>query len=370
MSEASSMHFYLVGGAVRDRLLKRPVKDRDWVVTGATPKQLIQLGYKPVGKDFPVFLHPETGEEYALARTERKTAKGYHGFQFYAEPNVTLKDDLIRRDLTINALAQDQQGKVIDYYGGLGDLESRTLRHVSPAFAEDPVRILRVARFAARYHHLGFCVATETMQLMRDMVEQGEADELTAERVWQELHSALGESNPEVFINVLHESHALNTLFPEFYYKNEALSCFTTACQQHQEPIIRFVALVKAFIPSKNPQLIQTFCQRLRSPKEYQQLATLSGQYCEVIQSIKAATSQGILQLFTQTDAFRRPERFKQLITACNIDPIRTKLLQHLLEECLAYPIQSIIKQGFRGAAIKEQLHYQYEKIINNKRHN
>jgi len=206
---------YLVGGAVRDKLLGRTVRERDWVVVGATPEQMKALGYRQVGRDFPVFLHPETHEEYALARTERKTAPGYRGFEVHAAPEVTLEEDLQRRDLTINALAEDETGEIIDYHGGLDDLDKRLLRHVSPAFAEDPVRILRVARFAARYAHLGFRVADETIGLMRRMVEDGEADALVPERIWQELEKALGERSPAVFFEVLRDCGALKVIFPE-----------------------------------------------------------------------------------------------------------------------------------------------------------
>ncbi len=209
------MEIYLVGGAVRDGLLGLPVEERDWVVVGATPNELLARGFRPVGKDFPVFLHPHTHEEYALARTERKTAPGYHGFSFHAAPDVTLADDLRRRDLTINAMARDPDGRLIDLYHGRRDLEARWLRHVSPAFAEDPVRILRLARFSARYAPLGFRVAPETMELMRAMVAGGEADSLAPERVWAETVRALGEPSPGRFIEILRECGALARIFPE-----------------------------------------------------------------------------------------------------------------------------------------------------------
>src|SRR5688572_12134641 len=205
----SALEVYLVGGAVRDRLLGRPVKDRDHVVVGATPARMQALGYRPVGKDFPVFLHPQTQEEYALARTERKTAPGYTGFQFYAAPDVSLEQDLVRRDLTINAMAEDQHGNLIDPYHGREDLDKRVLRHVSLAFAEDPVRILRVARFAARFHRLGFSVAPETLDLMRNMVDAGEVDHLVPERVWKEMNRALLEKTPHVFFTTLRDCGAL-----------------------------------------------------------------------------------------------------------------------------------------------------------------
>ena len=209
------MQIYLVGGAVRDKLLKRPFHERDWVVVGATPEAMLSLGYRQVGKDFPVFLHPESHEEYALARTERKMAPGYYGFNVHATPDVTLEEDLLRRDLTINAMAEQHDGTLVDPFNGQQDIKDRVLRHVSPAFSEDPVRILRLARFAARFAHLGFTIAEETMMLMREMVESGEVDALVAERVWAELDKALGEQSPSRFFEVLRECGALARLFPE-----------------------------------------------------------------------------------------------------------------------------------------------------------
>jgi len=209
------MHIYKVGGAVRDRLLGRPVTEIDWVVVGATAEAMLEQGYRPVGADFPVFLHPQSGEEYALARTERKSGRGYGGFTFHASPEVTLEEDLIRRDLTINAIAEDQQGNLIDPYGGQRDLQARQLRHVSPAFAEDPLRVLRVARFAARYAPLGFSVAPETLELMHQLAESGELDALTPERSWKEISRALMEPRPDVFIQVLRDCGALTAMLPE-----------------------------------------------------------------------------------------------------------------------------------------------------------
>ena len=232
------MEIYLVGGAVRDELLGRPVKERDWVVVGATPEQMLAQGFKQVGKDFPVFLHPESSEEYALARTERKTAPGYHGFEVHAEPEVTLEQDLLRRDLTINALAKDHTGDIIDPYGGLNDLENRVLRHVSDAFAEDPVRILRTARFAARYDHLGFNVAEETNALMQTMADNGEADALVAERVWQELVKTLDEKRPSRFFETLRECGALKIVFLR-----------STACSAYRNRKSTTRRLIPASIP-------------------------------------------------------------------------------------------------------------------------
>lgn len=376
------MKFYLVGGAIRDRLLNRPVKDRDWVVTGATPQQLIELGFKPVGKDFPVFLHPDTHEEYALARTERKTSKGYHGFEFYTDPSVSLKDDLARRDLTINALAEDKEGNIIDYYQGLNDLENKLLRHVSPAFAEDPVRILRVARFAARYHHLGFTVAPNTQQLMQSMVMAGEANALVAERIWQELASALNEKNPEIFLTVLKNSQALPILFPEFDLSLANLTMFAKACQLNNDPIIRFTLMLKKLLLPKmvnNLSDSQHLYERLRLPKAYQQLAILLLSYSETIHRVESLTNEQILQLLLDTDAFRRPERFKQLLTACQLDYSSNNLLSEssypaitflndVLSNCQTINIQTIVKRGFTGIAIKEELHKQYQGVIENTR--
>lgn len=254
------MKTYLVGGAVRDSLLGYPIHERDWVVVGATPEQLLEQGYRQVGRDFPVFLHPSTGEEYALARTERKSAPGYYGFQCRFDPSVSLQDDLLRRDLTINAMAVDAEGELIDPYHGQADLQAKLLRHISPAFAEDPVRILRVARFAARYHHLGFKLAEETRQLMYSMVKKGELAYLVAERVWQEWQRSLQEKNPEIFITILRACGALKIVLPELdclfgipnprHYHPEVDSgvhsllslqaCVTMTC----DPMLRFAALV------------------------------------------------------------------------------------------------------------------------------
>ena len=300
----SDIRTYLVGGAVRDRLLGLPVKDRDWVVTGATPAELLQQGFKTVGSDFPVFLHPHTGEEYALARTERKTAKGYHGFHFHAAPEVTLEADLARRDLTINAMAQDDAGNLIDPYGGQADLQQRLLRHVSAAFAEDPVRILRVARFAARFAPLGFQVAADTQQLMREMVAAGEVDALVPERVWQETVKALAEPAPERFFEVLRECGALRVLFPELdrlfgvpqpAQHHPEIDCgihtllvLQRAVQLSDAPEVRFAAIThdlgKGLTPADilpshhgheqlSRQLTTQLCERLKIPTRFRELA-------------------------------------------------------------------------------------------------
>ena len=345
------METYLVGGAVRDQLLGLPVHERDWVVTNATPEQMLTQGYTPVGKDFPVFLHPETHEEYALARTERKTAPGYHGFIFHADPSVTLEQDLYRRDLTINAIAQDSNGKLFDPYGGQKDLQQKILRHVSPAFTEDPVRILRLARFAARFHHLGFSIADETLALMRNMVTSGEVSALTAERVWRECERALGERNPQVFFAVLRQYGALAVIFPEV----DALFGVPQSPQHHPEidtgihtlmaleqcakltdnTQARFATLChdlgKALTPTnvlprhighegKSKPLVLALCERLGAPTEYRDLAVLTAVYhthCHRALTLRATT---LLELFENLDLFRRPQRLEPFLMACEAD--------------------------------------------------
>lgn len=395
----NQLQYYLVGGAVRDRLLGRPIKDRDWVVTGATPAEMQALGFRAVGKDFPVFLHPETHEEYALARTERKTAKGYHGFEFYTDPNTTLIEDLQRRDLTINALAETAAGEIIDPYGGQADLEQRVLRHVSAAFAEDPVRILRVARFHARYAHYGFTVATETLELMRSMVEAGEADSLVAERVWQELEQALKEPNPECFIQTLRACGALKVLFPEL----ERLFGIPQSAQHHPEidtgthtlmvlqratqlsnsTVIRFAALThdlgKGLTPTdilpshhgheeRSYDLVRELCQRYHAPKDFQQLAELNARYHTHIHRAFEQQAKTCLTVLEVCDAFRKPERFEALLIACQADSQgrlgfeqrpypQADFFRAVLQACQAVNVQTIIQQGYQGAQIRERLH-------------
>jgi tRNA nucleotidyltransferase (CCA-adding enzyme) len=302
-----NMEIYMVGGAVRDRLLGRPVVDRDWVVVGATPEMMLAQGFKPVGKDFPVFLHPRTHEEYALARTERKTAPGYHGFSFHAAPDVTLEQDLARRDLTINAMAQTADGCIIDPYNGRADLAAHLLRHVSPAFSEDPVRILRIARFAARF---GFSIAQETLQLMCRMVNDGEVDELVPERVWQEMSKALMTDNPALPFRTLRQCHALEHLLPEL----EQL--FTGAEGSHgknpgENALYR---LTKA--AGSRLSLPQRFAALLAGlkPGDCRDLARLAVQFSGNIAGASTLNAEEILELLRQTDALRRPERFRQLL--------------------------------------------------------
>ncbi|MCP1376109.1 multifunctional CCA addition/repair protein [Dyella lutea] len=372
------MRIYLVGGAVRDQLLGRPVVDRDHVVVGARPDELVALGYRPVGKDFPVFLHPDSGEEYALARTERKTGRGYHGFAFHADPEVTLEEDLARRDLTINAIARDEAGTLVDPYGGRQDIEARVLRHVSLAFVEDPVRLLRVARFAARFAPLGFTVATETMALMRQMVANGEVDHLVPERVWAETRRALAEARPSAFLRVLRESGALAILFPEV----DALYGVPQRPEFHPEidtgthmelvldaaatiatgdDLVGYCALChdlgKALTPTEalprhighehaGVPLVRALSARLKVPTEH---ATLAEHVCREhlnahrALELKPAT---VLRLLTALDALRRPERLETFLAACWAD--KRGRLGH---EDDPYPAGDYLRQARAAAA-------------------
>jgi len=340
---------YIVGGAVRDELLGRPSADRDYVVVGATPETMLAAGFRAVGKDFPVFLHPQTHEEYALARTERKSGHGYHGFTFHAAPDVTLEQDLARRDLTINAMARGEDGDLVDPFGGRRDLEAKILRHVGPAFAEDPVRILRLARFAARFDD--FTVAPETLALMRGMVDCGEADHLVAERVWQELAKGLSEAKPSRMFEVLRDCGALARLLPEV----EALFGVPQRADYHPEidagvhtmmvidqsarhgfPLpVRFAALThdlgKATTPAdilprhlgheqRSATLVEALCARLRVPNDCRDLALIMARHHGAVHRAAELRPAAVVELFEKTDALRRPERFRQLLDACLCD--------------------------------------------------
>ena len=345
------MNIYLVGGAVRDKLLGLPVQDRDYVVVGSTPEEMVARGFKPVGSDFPVFLHPQTKEEYALARTERKSGHGYKGFKVYAAPDVTLEDDLRRRDLTINAMAEDESGQLFDPFNGAEDLRNGVLRHVSPAFAEDPVRILRVARFAARFAKWGFHVAHATNQLMREMVESGEADHLVAERVWTELERALKEDRPSRFFETLRGCAALARLFPEIdalfgvpqpekHHPEvdtgvHVMLVLDAAAKLSPDTRVRFAALMHDLGKGNTPreewpqhigheergvELVKSFCQRLRVPNEHRDLAVLTARYhahCHRIAELRPAT---VVDTLEALDGFRRPERIGQFVLACEAD--------------------------------------------------
>jgi tRNA nucleotidyltransferase (CCA-adding enzyme) len=345
------MEVYLVGGAVRDRLLGRPVHERDWVVVGARPEELERDGYTSVGREFPVFLHPQTHEEYALARLERKVAPGYRGFTTEFSPNVTLEEDLKRRDLTINAMAESSSGEIIDPYGGQRDLEGRLLRHVSDAFVEDPVRILRVARFAARYADLNFRVAEETRELMTRMTASGEIDALVAERVWQETERALGEARPDVYFETLRNCSALRVIFPEI----DALFGVPQPAKWHPEidtgvhvmlviryaasigasTAVRYAALThdlgkaltpKDILPSHRGHeeagvaLVEALSDRLKVPTGYRELAVLTCRHHALVHKAAELRPNTILSLLETADAFRRPERFAELLLACESD--------------------------------------------------
>ncbi|HEU0277004.1 MAG TPA: multifunctional CCA addition/repair protein [Rhodanobacteraceae bacterium] len=370
---------YLVGGAVRDELLGRPPGDRDFVVVGAAPADLLAQGYKSVGKDFPVFLHPVTGEEYALARTERKTGPGYHGFAFHAAPDVTLEQDLARRDLTINAIARDATGALIDPYGGERDLHDRILRHVSPAFAEDPVRILRAARFLARFAPLGFRIAAETLALMRAMVEAGEVAHLVPERVWAETRKALAEPAPEAFVRTLRECGALAVLFPEvdalYGVPQPPQHHPEIDCGRHLELVLAQIARIapgddlagfcalthdlgKALTPAadlprhvghehRGLAPIQALCARLKVPTEHAALAALTCRHhldCHRALELKPAT---LLRLIEAFDAFRRPARLEPFLATCTAD--KRGRLDHADD---AYPQADFVRAA-RAAAAK-----------------
>ena len=349
------MNIYVVGGAIRDELLGVPVQDRDYVVVGATPEQMVAQGYRPVGKDFPVFLHPQTHEEYALARTERKTAAGYHGFQFFYAPDVTLEEDLARRDLTINAMARQLQpdgtltGPVIDPFDGQADLQARVFRHVSDAFLEDPVRILRVARFAARF--TDFTVAQETQVLMRKMVSAGEVDALVPERVWQELSRGLMEARPSRMFEVLRECGALVRILPEIdalwgvpqradYHPEvdtgvHVMMVVDHAAAQGYALAVRFAALThdlgKATTPEdvlprhighegRSVDLLKPLCERLRVPNECRDLAVLVAREHGNIHRVMDTGAAGVVRLFERCDALRKPARFAEALQACEAD--------------------------------------------------
>lgn len=345
------MQTYLVGGAVRDKLLGLPVKDRDWVVVGATQKQMLDAGFNQVGKGFPVFLHPESKQEYALARIERKTAPGHGGFEFDASASVTLEEDLLRRDLTINAIAETEDGKLIDPYGGCQDIEQRILRHVSPAFREDPLRVLRVARFAARFAHMGFTVAPETLQLMQDIVDSGELQTLVKERIWQEIEKALAASAPQVFIEVLRSANALAIILPEIdnlfgvpqpekYHPEidtgvHILLCLEQAVKLSDDTAVRYAVLVhdvgKAITDRSNwpshyghetlgLRLLKAINSRLRVPNEYSQLAALVCEHHTKLHRVRELRPNTLLGLLESLDAFRRPERLQKFLIACEAD--------------------------------------------------
>ncbi|HGJ5873897.1 MULTISPECIES: multifunctional CCA addition/repair protein [Arsenophonus] len=392
------MQIYLVGGAVRDQLLGLPVSDRDWVVVGATPDDLIKLGFQQVGKDFPVFLHPKTREEYALARTERKTGVGYTGFSCHAAPDVTIEEDLLRRDLTINAIAQTEDGKLIDPFQGEQDIKNRLLRHVSTAFAEDPLRILRVARFAARLAKQKFTIANETQSLMKKMVSNHEISTISAERVWSETEKALQSSAPETYFHVLRDCGALAILFPEI----NQLFGIPSATESHAEMDTgihtlltlkmaasltdnietRFAALCHDFGKALTPPeqwpahgdhaikaipLIEAMCNRLRIPSRIKELAKLVARFHQQIHQINQLQPESVINLFNQLDSWRKPERINQLVIACEADARSWLEREHITYPQAKFVIEAfetvqkvssknLIEQGIKGIAIRDEL--------------
>ena len=392
------MKTYLVGGAVRDGLLQLPLKDKDWVVVGATPEQMLAQGYTQVGRDFPVFLHPNTHQEYALARTERKNGNGYTGFVCYSAPDVTLEQDLARRDLTINAIAQDADGQYYDPYHGREDLEKRILRHVSAAFSEDPLRVLRVARFAARFAHLGFQIAPETLALMRNIAQSGELQHLTAERVWKETEKALLSQSPQVFFQVLRDCDALAVLFPELnnLYGVPApekwhpeidsgvhvLMALQIAAQLSPELDIRFATLFhdvgKALTPKEKwpshhghgpagVPLVAALCERLRVPTQVRDLALLVTEFHDVIHGVQNCSAEALVALFDRIDAWRKPQRVEQL-ALCSEADARGRLgwedntypqgitLRQAFSTVSAVSTKEVVAAGFKGAEIRQEL--------------
>ncbi|AIY64691.1 tRNA nucleotidyltransferase [Pseudoalteromonas piratica] len=354
------MKVYLVGGAVRDKLLKRTIKECDYVVVGSTPSELISLGYQQVGNDFPVFLHPITKDEYALARTERKSGQGYTGFICDFTPTVTLEEDLVRRDLTVNAMAEDENGNIIDPFNGKADLDNKLLRHVSDAFSEDPLRILRVARFAARYHYLGFSIAAETMLLMQEMVAQGEINTLTKERIWLEIEKSLEDGAINVFTDVLAEINALPIILPPLTnhwsaQHSQQLAMLLTNLDGENQQLIAFCLWLKEIKPTE----IKALSESLRLPNNYIDALNLFTTFYPTFKR-NLATEEQVLALFNQADVWRRPERLNLFIETFSVlskeHAAFAKKLKNAAKKATMVDVQVIIKQGFKGAEIKQQL--------------
>ena len=400
------MQIYLVGGAVRDKLLNFPVVEKDWVVIGSTPQEMLAKGYQQVGKDFPVFLHPKTKDEYALARTERKSGKGYYGFEVYADKDVTLEQDLIRRDLTINAIAMDVDGNIFDPYHGQADLKAKILRHVSPAFSEDPLRVLRVARFAARYAHLGFRLAPETLELMQQIAASGELQLLAAERVWKETSRALTERSPQVYFEILREANALKSWFaevdilwgipnpakwhPEIDTGIHTMMVLEQAAKLSRDPVTRFAALCHDLGKAKSPKenlpkhsgheksgipLITQLCRRLKTPAEYEQLSKIASEYHLHLHRFEELNPKTIVKVLENTDAFRRPERFEQFLQVCEADyrgragfedreyP-QADLMRRAFQVCLTIKPQDLLAKGYSGKALGDEIHRERVSLV------
>lgn len=403
------MQIYKVGGAIRDQILGLTVKDTDWVVTGATPEEMVQAGYQPIGKDFPVFLHPQTKQEYALARTERKTARGYAGFSFNTDPEISIEQDLARRDLTINAIAEDDKGNIIDPFNGRSDIDKRILRHVSDAFVEDPVRVLRIARFAARFAHLGFSIADETRELIKSMGESGELDALVAERVWSEMEKALGEADPQVFFSSLRDCDVLRRLFPEIdnlfgvpqtaKYHPEVdtgihlMMALKKSAELGFDNDVRFAVLThdlgkantpKDILPGhyghekRGVKLTRQFCKKWKVPKVFTELALMTCEYHTHIHRAYEMKASTLLKFFMQTDIFRRPERFKKMTQACLADARGRTNFENdpypqadyavrLVDKLTALDISQVLNSGKQGQELGEaiyQLRLSYLKSI------
>lgn len=392
------MKTFLVGGAVRDALLRLPVKDRDWVVVGATPDAMLAEGYQQVGRDFPVFLHPRSREEYALARTERKSGNGYTGFVTQFAPDVTLEQDLQRRDLTINAIAQSDSGELIDPYGGQRDLAKRQLRHVSTAFNEDPLRVLRVARFAARFAHLNFRIADETQALMREMAFCGELAHLTAERVWKETEKALLTRNPQVYFQVLRDCSALQVLFPEIdnlygipapikWHPEidtgiHALMTLAMSAALSDQLDVRFATLFhdvgKALTPAEKwpshhghglagVPIVEALCQRLRVPNQVRDLALVVTEFHDVVHTIERQPADALIALFDRIDAWRKPDRVEKMALTSEADARgraglesmtypQGDYLRQAFALAQAVPTKDVVAAGFKGAEVREEL--------------
>ena len=359
---------YLVGGSVRDRLLHLPVVDRDWVVVGATPDELLALGYQQVGKDFPVFLHPKTKEEYALARTERKSGKGYTGFICDFSKDITLEQDLIRRDLTINAIAMDQEGNIVDPYHGVNDIKLKLLRHVSPAFREDPLRVLRVARFAARYHHLGFRIVDETNNLMKEMVSAGERNTLTAERVWKETEKALATEDPQVYFQVLEQCGALALLFPSLKLSSTITDALKKSTLLTNDLTVRFAVLCGEFVSKTE---LEKLCLQIKAPNQYTKLAIMVQQFHNSVTNVIQLTAEQIIELFNKIDVWRNPAHLNQLIIASQ-SYAKTELfpqaqyLEQAYKLAQAVDVQNIIAEGYTGKLIHNELQKRRIEVILN----